>query len=240
MEKETGIVGLLVIAAIGSCIALISLLKKDREPLLTREEYHTERASAAETGGIDAVTKFREETLGVIGEFATEHFEWEHNKMLAAIANRDYSGCVLCYKASHKIPADGWGNEPYNFCADAITNIGDHLSPTVVEIIEQGGTIARAGDELPSSETVVPDAYRWILANTECTSINSEHYQDYEQGYRDAMLQGYYPTVREGGWRDPQIVAKTFYDKVMEFAGKKEVGVLYGAFTAAKRGEWVW
>lgn len=154
MKKVVLVLGLMAIGA----YSLFSLKAsgEPEKPVLSIEEYTGGAEQAAEEGGKEAVEEYREERLGEIGKFANDNFEWEHSKMLNAIANRDYSACVSAYKGSHSMPGSGWGDIPYAFCQEAITQ-PYHADPVVTDIIEQGGTrVVRPGGTPDAPRVVIP------------------------------------------------------------------------------------
>ena len=188
--------------------------KSGTESLLTVNEYRAGYFKAAEEGGKKQVEEYREENLGVIGEFTNEHFDREHDEMLRAITAHEYTACVIAYKGCHEKPADGWG-EAYSFCQNAITNYKSVNDLLLTKIVEQGhvNVVTLEGVVYSSPDGTHPVAYDWIIKNTGCTSEDSPHYRDYERGYRDAVLQG---------WHHPRHTEEQFKEKVMEYAGMKK------------------
>ena len=207
--------GVLLLGGVVIAITMIGkyLFVADDLPLKTAEEHRRQVADAAEEFGKEGAEEVLMENLPVVGVFALENFPWYRSKMLLSIANHDYSDCVNYYKHCHSKPAEGWDMAPYDFCSKAIVNYKDYATPIIVEIVDQGAEIiispesARTRDE----KIIHPDAYKWIVVNTECKSLDCEHYGDYAVGWQDARINGYSEDHTK------------FYDKVMEFAGMKKM-----------------
>ena len=222
VEKQKIGFGLILMAGLGAIAYLLFKSNKDKngpisDPIETIEEYYTGKDEAAEEGGIVAVKSFCAEKWGNTGLFYDRCIIGEHDKMLAQIANHNYSGCVTAYKRCHVMPEGGWkgamdAGEQYEFCREGILNYKEHVSPIIVEIVDQGVEILIHPESARTREKDIihPQAYSWITNNTECTDLSCLHYHDYAIGWQDARINGY-------SENDSQ-----FPDKVREFAGMKK------------------
>lgn len=232
MGKGNAVIGagITLLAGIAAVIYFMTRAKIEPE-LPSYEVYDIAKTKAAEVGGIVGVRGYCENMFYGSPTMIDHCISAEHAKMLAHIANRDYSQCVTAYKRSHEIPEDGWDRQPYTFCSEAITHIEKkrHSDPVIEAIVEQAVEIAVTPTDVVQGKKIHPGAYEWIIAHTECKTAKDRHYADYQKGWVDARLQGYAESHSK------------FEEKVYEFAGMKKISRIWTPFRArGLGGSWTW